>query len=381
MEFLKKLLAMGGNLVSGQPDDRLSERQNRSALKSSLVDAGLSTIQNSGPFQGANGSNPDALSAIAGGIQTGRASGADTRGQFAEQNALSIKDRMKDYKVEQQDSLLASMDLTTQDGQDEARITAMQVGGPELLGAVNNAIKERNESPYDISANGQIVDKATGDIIKEGRPSAGVSVNVGDGATDYLAEARGEHNATLYTTTQEDADSAQVQLTNVRTMRALNAEVGSGGAAGYTLRLRQLIGPMLGTDMTQTGQQEVFLAFANEMALGKKGELTGPMSDKDLAFLVAQVPNLKNTPSGNAILIALMERALERQVERALEADRYLDDGGDGSKLSEHLRQWTMSTDMYDDTALLQQIKEHSANPGEILKERENAFADVGAGG
>lgn len=143
-------------------------------------------------------------------------------------------------------------------------------------------------------------------------------------------EAYENYLAGLFTQATEAGRAARSQLQEVNLMADLlkrGAETGFGEATKNQLRsVFDSLGFEIDVNALQTG--EGLTAFSNRLALTVRNPaggagMPGAMSDADRQFLVSTVPGLARTEAGNALLIAVMQKQLERKIEISRMAVEY----------------------------------------------------------
>jgi hypothetical protein len=94
----------------------------------------------------------------------------------------------------------------------------------------------------------------------------------------------------------------------LKEMKALLATgVPTGKLASWTVPMKNILASF-GVVNGELSIQEAIVSLGNEMALGKHGPGMGPMTDADFKIYQGIVVGLKNTPAGNALIMARMER-------------------------------------------------------------------------
>lgn len=179
--------------------------------------------------------------------------------------------------------------------------------------------------------------------LPEGWTGSGVTVNVGEQEKAFAKEL-GKGLAQRHKAMQEEAGAGQDALISLSEMENAMADPGfySGFGADQVLELRRL-GSALGLDIEGIDSMEAFNSQSKAAALASMGGSLGAgFSDADRSFVTGQVPNLENTPEGNARLIEIQKRINRRKIEMARFATDYakthggqLDVGFDAA-----LREW-----------------------------------------
>ena len=190
-----------------------------------------------------------------------------------------------------------------------------------------NMLAPPTESQRDIFAAGGI------EKLQE-REAAGVTATENARALaqrkSIQPKAYEEYLAKLFTEATEAGRAARSQLAEVNLMADLlkrGAETGFGEATKNQLRsVFDSLGFEIDVNALQTG--EGLTAFSNRLALTVRNPaggagMPGAMSDADRQFLVSTVPGLARTEAGNALLIAVMQKQLERKIEISRMAVEY----------------------------------------------------------
>ena len=77
--------------------------------------------------------------------------------------------------------------------------------------------------------------------------------------------------------------------------------------------------------------------------------MPGSMSDGDRDFLVATVPGLAKTEQGNAYLLIVMERQLERDIELSRLAEQHFQENGTHEGFQQKAAAYAKANPMFDD--------------------------------
>ena len=182
---------------------------------------------------------------------------------------------------------------------------AEEAGNFEAVDALNNALKQEQR--------GQAFD-----IIKKGEQSR-------------------------YETLAKNSDLALEQLANIKEMRSLLENVDTGLQNAVTLPINKAlnaVGQVFGVDIGKDiSDVEALNALFNKGVLNAAKLLTGPKSDKDIAFLKASVPSLLNTKEGNLILVDIMEDMAELQVAQEQYVSDQLTTGG-SKTVAQAVKKW-----------------------------------------
>lgn len=149
-------------------------------------------------------------------------------------------------------------------------------------------------------------------------------------------------------------DSARAKIKNVRLMQQLLREgLATGAGQEQLMGFRNLMSSV-GFDVDTIGEQELFGALTKRLALEVRNPaggagMPGSMSDGDRDFLVATVPGLAKTEQGNAYLLIVMERQLERDIELSRLAEQHFRENGTHEGFQQKAAAYAEANPMFDD--------------------------------
>lgn len=152
-------------------------------------------------------------------------------------------------------------------------------------------------------------------------------------AQEFFSTAAGNK---FLTTSQDAANQAGsvIEILNEFETR-LKASKRTGGA---------VLGNAPGLVKWSNSELQILEGLTNELALGKASAMKGSLSDKDVKFLVDQMPNIRRTKTANLATIArmraIMQRAQDYQVSRVRAVEQ-----GEGSKFMEDWAAYTGAVD------------------------------------
>ena len=132
-----------------------------------------------------------------------------------------------------------------------------------------------------------------------------------------------------YQTIRQSAKEAQNMNNTYSQMEALLDEgIRTGSFAGAELESRKFL-EALGVPTKGLAEGQAFTALGNQLALRMRNPdsgfgLTGNTSDRDVKFLQSMIPNLKNTPEGNRVLIRLARDINNRKIQQMKIAEDYV---------------------------------------------------------
>jgi hypothetical protein len=151
----------------------------------------------------------------------------------------------------------------------------------------------------------------------EGEASKAFGKGIGDRANERIQAA-------------SSAQSQNMGLEQMAQMISDGAATGFGqqSLVGIKNAARSLFGIELGENV---GEQEMVQAIGNRLALELRNPMSGlglpgATSNKDLDFLMASVPGLRNTPQGNALMIDYFVKVNEFKQDVATEQQRIIDE-------------------------------------------------------
>ena len=135
-----------------------------------------------------------------------------------------------------------------------------------------------------------------------------VSIDNGKG-DDAFQSAVGKTAGERYYSVIDAGQKAATTEGNLQAMETLLNEIDYTGFGGTTLLNVQRAGAMVGLEIgNDVAPKEAAQRLSNELALGLKENLPGPMSNADREFLLSIPPNLNVTDAGNDALIFLLRQ-------------------------------------------------------------------------
>lgn len=345
-----------GQVFGGQFDPRLSDEQNKAAQRQALMQAGLATIAASGPSF-----VPQSLAQIlAQGAMAGQQAGAGARGQKAYQAALQ-NPALLEGLTPSQIALLQALP-PEQAAEFLSKIMTAKAGDPKVVGAGGALVspdgsvlytnpRPEGDLPGDLRAvlwaSGVDPDRMTPeqrsrilDRYQQLAKSRASQVNID---TQPKQEQKGLTAIDIdqYEGITKDATLAESRLNSLAVMEGLlNDGMQTSKFDALLHPLRNYAAGVGLANAENAGQQELFRGLANKIALEMKGGLTGHMSDRDIIFLQNQAPQLGNTVEGNRLIIEVLRRVAQRQIELADEADKFYQQNGTMTGWRAHRRAW-----------------------------------------
>ena len=159
---------------------------------------------------------------------------------------------------------------------------------------------------------------------------------------------------------QKQGKAAINVVSDLNTMSAaLDKGISAGRGAETILQAKSFLS-FLGLDTEKTSEEELFAAISNRLALQLRNPdsgygLPGTTSNRDLDFLQASVPSLRQTVEGNKLLIKVFKRQAENQVKAAKYGDKLIKDNGGvppidyTSKVTDYLFDLEVNTPILND--------------------------------
>lgn len=192
---------------------------------------------------------------------------------------------------------------------------------------------------------------ATGQIDQIGGNGVTVNANVNNGQEGEFGKTIGKMQGEQFGAITQDARAARGQLSTFSAMEREMAKPGYySGAGGQSILTLKRLGKSLGMDVDGVESMEAFNALAKTAVMDSLGGSLGAgVSNADVFFLDATVPNLGNTPEGNRTLIDINRKMAERKIQIAELATEYRkthSGGFDG--FDAYLDQWANAHPMFE---------------------------------
>ena len=180
------------------------------------------------------------------------------------------------------------------------------------------------------------------------RPVSEVSVNLPQ--DKKIAEL----DAKAFTQYSENAKSARKELNSIAALKPLSERAMSGAGASWMLTGGKLLN-QLGFEIEGLTESEVFQQLANTLVLDKSQQMSGALSNADMAFLTNTVPTLENTKEGRRLSLDMAERLAKRQLEiqnLAVKFRREAKQNGDDfddAEFQQYLNGWAEENPLFKD--------------------------------
>lgn len=183
------------------------------------------------------------------------------------------------------------------------------------------------------------------------RPVSEVSVNLPQ--DKKIAEL----DAKAFTQYSENAKAARKELNSIAALKPLSERAVSGTGASWMLTGGKLLN-QLGFQIEGLTESEVFQQLANTLVLDKSQQMSGALSNADMAFLTNTVPTLENTKEGRRLSLDMAERLAKRQMEiqnLAVKFRREAKQNGDefdDAEFQQYINQWAEENSLFKNLEL-----------------------------
>lgn len=134
-------------------------------------------------------------------------------------------------------------------------------------------------------------------------------------------------NARAYSDINKTNNSIRAEENKIKQLQRLNEKAFSGPLANEKLSAAKLAGKF-GIDVDGLPESEAFRAVSNELVLDKSQQMSGALSEGDMAFLQNTVPNLGNSKEGRASVFDYSQKLIDRQKEYAKQARKFTKEKG-----------------------------------------------------
>jgi hypothetical protein len=160
-------------------------------------------------------------------------------------------------------------------------------------------------------------------------PGTGTTISIGAGEKEE-EKALGKFRAQNFIDTQKGGKSARGKISRMEQLEDILNRIDTGALTGVKKRALE-ISEALGINIPgvgQLGDLQAFEALTNQVALSVRstadGEgMPGQLSDNDIKFLKASIPNLQKTKQGNRLIIEAAKRLEQRKIAMAKLARDY----------------------------------------------------------
>jgi hypothetical protein len=167
----------------------------------------------------------------------------------------------------------------------------------------------------------------------------------------------GELDAKAFTQYSENAKAARKELNSIAALKTLSERAVSGTGADLMLTGGKLLN-QLGFEIEGLTESEVFQQLANTLVLDKSQQMSGALSNADMAFLTNTVPTLTNTKEGRRLSLDMAERLAKRQMEiqnlavKFRRESRQNGDDFDDAEFQQYINQWAEENPLFKNLEL-----------------------------
>ncbi|PNH94093.1 phage DNA ejection protein [Vibrio diazotrophicus] len=149
-------------------------------------------------------------------------------------------------------------------------------------------------------------------------------VNVGGNQSEFDKEL-GKLNAKAFTDITNTGKRLRSEENKINRLISLNDKAYEGAGAGAKVLFGQ-VAKTIGIDVEGLPESEAFRAVSNELVLDKSQQMSGALSEGDMAFLRDTVPNLNNTKDGRKQVFDYSKKLIDRQKEYVKQANKFRKD-------------------------------------------------------
>lgn len=176
---------------------------------------------------------------------------------------------------------------------------ALALTPPAQQGSVVDAATLREKFPGTKIDDGLYSVQPDGTISKVGGGAATTTINMP--GTDAYADAAGKGMAGMYTTMADEARNARADLGRIDVIEQLFNQGAGGTQAAWGQWAQQTLGLP-----TSSGATETVNAMINQLVPAQRAPGAGAMSDRDVELFKSSLPQLINSPEGNALILSTM---------------------------------------------------------------------------
>ncbi len=154
-----------------------------------------------------------------------------------------------------------------------------------------------------------------------GKQTPQTVVNVGGNQSEFDKEL-GKQNAKAFMDITSTGKQLRSEENKINRLMSLNDKAYEGAGAGAKVLFGQ-IAKTVGVDVEGLPESEAFRAVSNELVLDKSQQMSGALSEGDMAFLRDTVPNLNNTKEGRKQVFDYSKSLIKRQKEYIKQANEF----------------------------------------------------------
>lgn len=246
-------------------------------------------------------------------------------------------------------------------------ITAEDIIMEDYLNKLNERQLSQDKTRADIdNINSQIEERKTTPQIKNaeylqanpdmaGLPvfNSGTNISVNNGGQNQseFAKQMGRNMANNYLEIQKAGDDANAQLVTLNAMSEAinNPSVYQGTGGGMVNTFKTLLSS-IGQDIDGMDDAAIINSGKSQlMGALRKDLMPGPMSDRDIVFLVNTVPDLGKTREQNKAILNLFTKAYQRQAQAAELVNDYVRENGSWDVNGQMALKQAFNTPMFTD--------------------------------
>lgn len=191
-------------------------------------------------------------------------------------------------------------------GQEDEAIKTLMQGEPRPASAEEKAA-------YGVDANAPLY------FDGDGKPhmlSDGQDINIDMAGENSFAKEGGKVLAENFGEIYKQGQQAKYMLGDLNALKDISSRIATGQSAEF----KRLVGPyaqMLGVEIEGLGDMQAFQAVVSKMIPRMRMPGSGPASDFDAQQFLLSLPQLRNTPEGNALIDETFRALTEMQIYSA----------------------------------------------------------------
>ena len=147
--------------------------------------------------------------------------------------------------------------------------------------------------------------------LATGKAQAKSEISIGEAGKKVTSVETAKRREKINDETLKAIRTAPVEIAKLRRLSAVFKKAKTGGSKAFLASLGRTLPGATPENL------EDALAATNDFVLAAAGRLSGPVSEKELAFLQEVGPRIANSPEGNALIIGRMIAAFEDDLELA----------------------------------------------------------------
>lgn len=184
---------------------------------------------------------------------------------------------------------------------------------------------DKSGMPYGINKKTGEYEPIAGGFVRADQKPQTV-VNVGGNQSEFQKET-GKLNAKAFAEIASQGKQIRSEENKINRLIQLNEKAYEGAGSDTKLLIGQ-VAKNFGIDIEGLPESEAFRAISNELVLDKSQQMSGALSEGDMAFLRKTVPNLGNTKEGRKQVFDYSKKLMDRQKEYIKKANEFRKDNG-----------------------------------------------------